>query len=376
MRSTLHNLPRDPDAALAMKLDHLRGLVDAAVTDPTFRARALAIVGRVNERNPAGEWAAIDDYVRGIRYTPDPVGVELFTDPRLLVQQLDAGRLAAGDCDDSAALAAALAEAVGIRSRFRVGGGGPLGGWRHIWPEALVEGRWVAADTTVRRRDHGWSPAPAYEALAGAPARGYHGRMRGSIDYRSGVPMIRSPLYGGGAALSGFSLKKIVKKISRPIEKAVSRVVPSDIKKVVGTIAKPVQKAWQVTGKLYETQQKLQKQMFKVAQPFLPMAANIIAPGSGVAVDLIQRQFAPKPSPLPMPEPLTWAPSISAAPSYAGQSGAFDATQVRTGGGSSPDSYYNGAEQQPKQLPAWVVPTAVAGAAVVAVLLLSRRSRR
>lgn len=369
MRSTLHSLPRDPDAALAAKLDHLRGLVDAAVTDPTFRARALAIVGRVEERNPAGEWAAIDQYVRGIRYTPDPVGVELFTDPRLLVQQLDAGRLAAGDCDDSAALAAALAEAVGIRSRFRVGGGGPLGGWRHIWPEALIGQQWVAADTTVRRRDHGWSPAPAYEALAGAPARGYSGTMRGGFDLRSGnVPMIRSPLYGGGAALSGFSLKKLAKKISRPIERAVSSVVPKDIKRVVGTLAKPVQKAWQVTGKLYETQQKLQKQMFRVAQPFLPMAANIIAPGSGIAVDAVQRMYAPKepqPQPMPMPEPLTWAPA------YQSGGGAADSQRTDGGGSFSPD----GGLLAPKPLPAWLVPAGIAGAAVV-VLLLARRSRR
>lgn len=371
MRSTLHNLPRDPDAALSLKLDHLRGLVDAAVTDPTFRARALAIVGRVGERNPAGEWAAIDEYVRGIRYTPDPVGVELFTDPRLLVQQLDAGRLAAGDCDDSAALAAALAEAVGIRSRFRVGGGGPLGGWRHIWPEALVDGRWIAADTTVRRRDHGWSPAPAYEALAGAPARGYHGRMRGSIDFRSGhVPMIRSPLYGGGAALTGFSLKKIVNKIAKPVEKMVKKIVPKPVQKLVGKVYEPLKK---LGSQAYKIEEKVRK---GVARPFLTTAANVFVPGSGVIVDqLWNAATRPKSSPMPMPEPLTWAPSISAAPSYAGQSSAFDATQVRTGGGSSPDSYYNGAEQ-PKQLPAWVVPTAVAGAAVVAVLLLSRRSRR
>jgi|KBSSwiStaDraftv2_1062776.scaffolds.fasta_scaffold02978_3 hypothetical protein len=276
---------------LREKARALRQLVDDAKSDPVFRQRAIDLVARagVRERDVRGELAAVSSYVRRVRYQADPQGVELFTDPRILVGQLEGSRhgVAAGDCDDLVGLGAALLESLGRRTRFVVGGDAPADGGRHIWLEVQSPRGWLALDDTVRSRSPGWSPAPAFASIGTERVATLAAPVYGS---RMARPAARPRIcYGGAGSLQGFSLKKVVRKV----EKTVARVVPAPVKKVAAAI-KPVTKAvFTPLQKLtYDIPQQLLKKQFKLVAPLAPAAANIVVPGSGIVVDALQRGFA------------------------------------------------------------------------------------
>lgn len=372
MRHRSETIPAG-EAGLDVKLRRLRQLVAGAARDPRFRARALQVLAdaRVPERDYDGELHAVSRFVRQLRYQHDPVAAELFTDPRVLASAIDAGSsAAAGDCDDFVGLGAALLESLGRRTRFVVGGDGG-GAWRHIWLEALHPERgWIAVDDTVRARRPGWSPAPAFATLAtelaGSDDRGMVARR-----HQPRPVMVRT-FYGGASGLQGldgFSLKKLARKISRPIEKAVSRVVPKDIKKVVGAIAKPVQQTWKALGKGVSQASGLYKQILRPLAPFQSAAANVLVPGSGIVVDQLQRQFTRQPR---MNEPngsfdLPSVPQVQASIDRGAGADSY-------GGGSGASSFAPFSDRPASSTPSWL-PWAIGGTAVVAVVLLTRRRR-
>lgn len=145
----MHSIETIPEgrAGLDIKCRRIRELVESAKRDPAFRARAAEIVAGVPEKDHDGEIGTVFDYVRdGIRYLRDPWspdGLELFTTPQRLLQDIDEG-VAAGDCDDHVILCSALLETVGYPTRFRIGGL-PPDHFRHIWLE-------------VRHPRKGWLP--------------------------------------------------------------------------------------------------------------------------------------------------------------------------------------------------------------------------
>jgi hypothetical protein len=113
---------------------------------PAVRFHATRILqdARVAGKDQVREAKAIFEWVRShVRYQKDPVGIETVQSPVVTL------RLRAGDCDDHAALVAALASAVGIPSRFRVVGA-TVNNLMHIVPELFAGGRWWWADTTER----------------------------------------------------------------------------------------------------------------------------------------------------------------------------------------------------------------------------------
>ena len=133
----------------------MRRYVEAAQSVPAVYSLARAIAARVPGKDHAGEAAAIHAWVRdNVAYRWDPLEHESLQ----TVQNTLA--LKTGDCDDMAILIAALAESLGLRSRFVVGG------WNraqyvHVWPEVQVWGRWVALDAT-ENHGPGWRPPLRY----------------------------------------------------------------------------------------------------------------------------------------------------------------------------------------------------------------------
>ena len=133
----------------------MRRYVEAAQSDPFLYQLARSIVANIPGKDHAAEAAALYQWVRrNIRYRWDPKDHESLQTPFNTV------RMHSGDCDDMSILIAALAESLGLRARFMVGGH-TKGEYQHVWPEVAVGGRWMALDAT-ENRGAGWRPPLPY----------------------------------------------------------------------------------------------------------------------------------------------------------------------------------------------------------------------
>lgn len=129
-------------------------LVDYDLKRPQIRllaTRHLQSYG-IPSKDKIGEARAIYQMVRrNIRYQKDPIGIETVQSPTTTWQ------IRAGDCDDHVGLVAALAMSIGIPVRLRVIGFNQ-DNLIHIFPELLVDNKWIPADTTEPERGFGWRP--------------------------------------------------------------------------------------------------------------------------------------------------------------------------------------------------------------------------
>lgn len=153
MRTVVETIP-DGTPGVRVKLSRLRSLIDKGKADPSVRSLALRAIAGVRERDWRGEVDAVHRAVRNrIRYTMDPVGVELFVEPGRLLGE------PAGDCDDHAALLGALLESIGHPVRLRVGGPGG-GKWSHVWLDVQERGRgWRALDPVAKMQALDFDPS-------------------------------------------------------------------------------------------------------------------------------------------------------------------------------------------------------------------------
>lgn len=186
MRATLETIESGAPG-LRAKLERMRELVGAAVRDPAFRADVAGIIRHVPEKDHDGEIRAIVDHVRGgIRYMRDPYdpqGLELFTDPVLMLADVAAGT-AAGDCDDHVLLAASMLGVAGYPTRFAIGGL-PPDDYRHIWIDVLHPRRgWVPVELTGKQMPIGADPSTRFPLVE--RHHGYHAGMGDHDDVPSG----------------------------------------------------------------------------------------------------------------------------------------------------------------------------------------------
>ena len=146
-------------------LSVMRSLVERGKRDPRLVHLARRIVQGAPERDVVAELSALSDYVRQkVRFTRDPVGVETLSDAAGVLQNR------AGDCDDHVVLLATLAECVGHRVRFKVGGP-HADRYQHVWLEASDRrGGWLPLDPINRTANVGWeAPFPVTETLGDLP---------------------------------------------------------------------------------------------------------------------------------------------------------------------------------------------------------------
>jgi len=109
-------------------------------------ARRVMRAYNVPRENADAEVSALYRFLnRHIRYTHDPVDVELVQDPLVTL------RMRTGDCDDIALLAASLAESIGIPTRFVLYSGNSRPLPHHIFTEARTQAGWTALDTVWNR---------------------------------------------------------------------------------------------------------------------------------------------------------------------------------------------------------------------------------
>jgi hypothetical protein len=220
-------------------------MVTAATLDPRFRSWTLSVVApSATERDYVGEANAVARVVRRMRYTRDPVGVELFTDPRILAQQLTDGEPAAGDCDDFVGLACSMLETLGHPTRFRVGGDGG-GRWRHIWYDVWLGGRWRSGDDTEKMRKPGWDPSPAFGETYSEPTRR---SMRHHQPAYGATPAWMLPPHLALGGLEGFKLKKAMRGIRNVQKKVARKVLPKQVRKAATKVGKAAKKALPVAA--------------------------------------------------------------------------------------------------------------------------------
>lgn len=102
----------------------------------------MQLVQGLRQKDYLAEAKRVHQWVRdSIRYTRDIAGVEtLHTADRLLIDR-------AGDCDDKSVLIGALLHSIGHQTRLVAVGFGPRG-FSHVYPEALIGGRWWPMEAT------------------------------------------------------------------------------------------------------------------------------------------------------------------------------------------------------------------------------------
>lgn len=191
---------REGHAGTAQTIRAMRMLIDRAKRDPLFQ-QWIAYLMRALNVPPfdwMGEIRAIWNAVRSeVRYTRDPIGKETLRAPRETLL------MGIADCDDLTTLFCAAAESVGAQCRIVTisqAGAPPLPDmpeWTHVFPEAFVDGRWIALDAARKHPRLGAQPRhfsrraiwstwdDSYEEQ---PSAAFQGRERMSVYTSSPYP--------------------------------------------------------------------------------------------------------------------------------------------------------------------------------------------
>ncbi len=141
------------DLGTSATLARIRQLVNQAIRDPSVVQAARRITA--GARDDGARVQALVAWVRQhYRFVKDPTTYELLTAPRQALEDIAQDGYVHGDCDDAVTLAAALAEAVGIETRFRVlapdqGPESERLGYSHVLIEFWTPAGWVPVDFTL-----------------------------------------------------------------------------------------------------------------------------------------------------------------------------------------------------------------------------------
>jgi len=143
----------------SVTLNHMVKLARDGAKDPLVIQTAGALVKNLPQYDRLGEIQALHAYVRdAIRYTNDPVDMELLRTPRAIIED------GVGDCDDKSTLLAALLRAIGRPSRFVAIAMNGSDQYSHV----LVQTPWnkgYMTLETIKPVAAGWSPAGATKAM-------------------------------------------------------------------------------------------------------------------------------------------------------------------------------------------------------------------
>lgn len=190
------------DSGVEQTINEMRGLVDAALRDPSIIRTATDIVRSVQAFDDVGEANALYEWVRrNIRFTKDPVNKEKLYPPAELL------KIRAGDCDDISMLMATLLMAVGYPARFVTVAASQSDPeqFSHVYVEGEVAGRWIPMDPArfdsefgmappVVTRSRWWSVVDSsYGDLSGVRHSGSSARVPSLGNY----PRYRSHIFSG-----------------------------------------------------------------------------------------------------------------------------------------------------------------------------------
>jgi hypothetical protein len=211
------------DAGTAQTVAHIRQLVHQGVKSPRVNQAAIAIVWNTPQFTQTPKAQAIFSWIQqNTRFIADMVG------PLGGIETLRSAdeilRVRAGDCDDFSILIPALLGTIGIRSRLVTIAhhADEPQEFSHIYPEAFVDGQWVAMDVARPNAAFGRSPekyfrkriwdlySKNYSDVAGLSGyvsclRPGLGRLgQGDFDFSQLVPAI-APITSGTAQIIAAS---------------------------------------------------------------------------------------------------------------------------------------------------------------------------
>lgn len=145
----------DGDIGTAQTIAHMRQLIDAGIKDQQVNRTAIGIVWQTPQFSETPKAQAIYQWCQqNLRFVTDMVGKETLRSARETLT------VRAGDCDDFTILIAALLGTIGIRSRAVTVSSHAEDpqSFSHIYPEAFVDGRWIAMDIARPGAQFGLSP--------------------------------------------------------------------------------------------------------------------------------------------------------------------------------------------------------------------------
>ncbi|MBZ5522243.1 MAG: transglutaminase-like domain-containing protein [Acidobacteriia bacterium] len=162
LRSTSVRIPGG-DRGIAQTIRYMYGAVmgNEGVRSAEIRRQALAIVQPIASRDQQGEIATLLQWVKNnIKFRGEYA--ETIQTPLVTLQ------LRAGDCDDQAALLAALLGSLGYQTRFRTVAADPSAPWAysHVFTEVFhrKSNSWVPLDPTVPQSYAGWVPPRVFRS--------------------------------------------------------------------------------------------------------------------------------------------------------------------------------------------------------------------
>ena len=137
----------------AETLKVMKRLAREGAKDPGVIQVASELVRDLPQYDRVGEICALHEFVRdSIRYTNDPLDIELVRTPRAILE------MGVGDCDDKSILLSSLLRCIGRPSRFIAIQMKGTNGYSHVYVETPMGERWIALET-IKPVAAGWSPA-------------------------------------------------------------------------------------------------------------------------------------------------------------------------------------------------------------------------
>jgi len=107
-------------AGVRQTLAKIASLANQSIVDPVIRDQAAYAISGCGKGDKRCQSAALLVWVnRSVQYVPDPSGVELVHDPRLMARGIAEGRRVYGDCDDMSGYLAALLKSIGRQPVLR-----------------------------------------------------------------------------------------------------------------------------------------------------------------------------------------------------------------------------------------------------------------
>ena len=116
------------------------------------------VVRQVQPKDYLGEVLAIRYWVtEHVRYTNDPLHVELVRDPQALIEEIIAHGQVTADCDEIAELIAAMCLQIGRVCEFVVVGFGEAGQYSHVFVRVQEprSGQWIVCDPVAGTDERG-----------------------------------------------------------------------------------------------------------------------------------------------------------------------------------------------------------------------------
>jgi len=143
------------DAGIRQTLRELSRLANQGRSSPVVIRTAQQVTrGLSGERQQA---EAIFKFVQGIPWHPDPDMVEHVVTPELLIRNHIEGT-GREDCESLTLLLSTMLSVIAVRNQFLVISIRPDQDMHHILLEALIEGRWVPMEPSLKDVQMGYVP--------------------------------------------------------------------------------------------------------------------------------------------------------------------------------------------------------------------------